>query len=102
MAATENGPRALAGSSSRRVDLRRPLRDGALRGKQALRPVPDTDAQQVQAKTTHEGRCHWFEGATSEMRLKYGSRIFNVESVVNEREQNRFLVWRLEEVSNGT
>jgi SPP1 family predicted phage head-tail adaptor len=62
-------------------------------------------AQQVQSNVTHELKCPYFSGANSSMRLTAGeeaatpSRIFNVESVVNEKEQNRFLVWRCVEVT---
>ncbi len=60
--------------------------------------------QQVQSNVTHELRCIHFAGAHTGMRLTAGddaespTRIFNVESVVNENEANRFLVWRVVEV----
>lgn len=62
-------------------------------------------AQQVQSNVTHELKCPYFAGANSSMRLTAGevaatpTRIFNVESVVNENEANRFLVWRCVEVT---
>ena len=52
-------------------------------------------ADQMQSQATHNGRCHYFDGANSGMRLVYGSRIFHVESVFNDREDNRFLAWKL-------
>ncbi len=55
-------------------------------------------AAQMESRQTHTGRCEWFAGATSAMRVTDGARIWNVESVKNEHEQNRFLVWRLIEV----
>lgn len=60
-------------------------------------------SQQVQSSVTHELRCAYFAGATTGMRLTAGesdtpTRIFDVESVVNEHEANRFLVWRVQEV----
>ena len=69
-----------------------------------LRPTSGREyeqADQMQSDTTHEAKCHHFVGANSGMRLKYGERIFNVESVVNEMERNRFLAWRLVEVVQG-
>lgn len=61
-------------------------------------------AQQVQSSVSHELRCVYFSGANTGMRLTAGetdtpTRIFNVESVVNENEANRFLVWRVVEVA---
>lgn len=55
--------------------------------------------QKMEATTTHRGRCRYFEGADSKLRLVYGDRIFNVQSVVNEEERNKWLVWRLIEVT---
>ena len=56
-------------------------------------------AQRMEAGTTHKARCKWFEGANSRLRLTDGIRIFNVQSVVNWEERNRFLDWQLEEVN---
>lgn len=64
-----------------------------------------TQTQQIQSNVTHELRCVYFAGANTSMRLTAGddaenpSRTFNVESVVNENEANRFLVWRVVEVT---
>jgi len=68
----------------------------------SLRPKQETSNQQsdqMQSQTTHDAKCHFFAGANSTMRLQYGDRTFNVESVVNEMERNRFLVWALTEVT---
>ena len=61
--------------------------------------------QQVQSNITHELKCpHFTDEVHTGMRLTAGdnaeapTRIFNVESVVNENEANRFLVWRVAEV----
>ncbi len=72
-----------------------------------IRPLSGREyvqGQQVQSSVTHELRCVHFAGANTGMRLTAGedadnpTRIFNVESVVNENEANRFLVWRVVEV----
>lgn len=55
-------------------------------------------AQQMQSNTTHKIKTRWFEGANSAMRLVRGNRVFEVESVVNEFERNRWLIWRCSEV----
>lgn len=55
--------------------------------------------QQIQSVVTHELKCPFFAGANNSMRLanEAGTRVFNVDSVVNENEANRFLVWRCTE-----
>jgi len=68
-----------------------------------IRPLSGREfvrGQQVQSNVTHELKCPYFAGANTGMRLtnEAGTRIFNVESVVNENEANRFLVWRVVEV----
>lgn len=60
-------------------------------------------AQQMHANITHLMKCAYFAGANSRLRLSKGevatpTRVFNVESVINEREENRFLVWSCVEV----
>lgn len=57
--------------------------------------------QQINSVVSHELKCVFFAGANTSMRLttESGTRIFNVDSVVNENEANRFLVWRCTEVS---
>lgn len=62
------------------------------------------NAQQMKATVTHKLKCAYFPGANRSMRLTAGNdptspaRVFNVASVVNEKEQNRFLIWMAEEV----
>jgi SPP1 family predicted phage head-tail adaptor len=64
-----------------------------------------SQAQQMQSNVTHELKCVYFDGARSGMRLTAGddaenpTRIFNIESIVNESENNRFLVLRAVEVT---
>lgn len=53
--------------------------------------------QQIRSEITHKARCHYFGGANSKMRLKKDNRIWHVESVVNEDEANRWLIWMLKQ-----
>lgn len=69
-----------------------------------IRPLSSREyvqGQQIQSNVTHELKCHYFAGANTAMRLVTadGLRTFNVESVVNEDEANRHLVWRCTEVT---
>ena len=52
---------------------------------------------QMQTELTHKARSHYFAGATTQMRLKQNGRIWDVVSVFNDRESNRWLVWELKE-----
>lgn len=53
---------------------------------------------------SHKLKCHYFAGARPGMRLTKGddpnapTRIFNVSSVVNVNEENKFLIWQVSEV----
>ena len=58
-------------------------------------------ALRMESGQTHKARCAWFDGANSKLRLTTGERIFNVQSVANWQERNRFLDWQLEETENG-
>ncbi len=69
-----------------------------------IRPLSSREyvqGQQIQSSVTHELKCRHFAGANTAMRLVTadGLRTFNVESVVNENEANRHLVWRCTEVA---
>lgn len=55
--------------------------------------------EQMRSDITHIGRCRWFDGADSGMRLKSGGRVFHVARVFNEDERNRWLVWELKETN---
>jgi SPP1 family predicted phage head-tail adaptor len=48
-------------------------------------------AQAAQAATTHHIDMWWISGVTSDMRIKFGKRIFEIESIVNVNELNREL-----------
>ena len=56
-------------------------------------------AKQSQATTTHRITTLYVVGITSRMRAVWGNRIFNFESVVNEKEANRELVIMATEVT---
>lgn len=62
----------------------------------------EENADTMRSTVTHEAKCHFPMSVKvdSGMRIKYGDRIFHVESVVNEFERNRFLVWKLVEVDS--
>lgn len=61
-----------------------------------------TRAQQIEATYTHVLTCRWFAGANSKMRLRHGDgRILEVESVNNQLEKNRWLVWLATEATDG-
>jgi len=46
------------------------------------------DAQTKQADVTHRIYLRFISGITPKMRIKYGSRIFDILSVINTRERN--------------
>lgn len=47
--------------------------------------------QQVQAEVTHRVRIRYRSGVTPELRVKFGTRYFNILSVTNWEERNREL-----------
>lgn len=49
------------------------------------------NAQQVQSDVSTRIRLRWFDGLTSRMRIVWGSRVFQIESAINEQERN--VVW---------
>lgn len=61
-----------------------------------ITPLTGTEyqlAQQMQSSVTHRIRTEFVQSVTPRMRLKYGERCFNVQSVVNVEERNRELEW---------
>jgi SPP1 family predicted phage head-tail adaptor len=48
-----------------------------LRGREFL------EAAQVKADVTHRIRMRWYDGLTPNHRIRFGQRIFNIESVVD-------------------
>lgn len=49
-------------------------------------------AQQVNAETTHKITMRYHSGLTPENRIKFGSRIFDIEEILNTGENNVELV----------
>ena len=45
----------------------------------------------VQAEATHKVELRYIDGIKPKMRVLYGERIFDIESVINIREENRVL-----------
>ena len=67
-----------------------------------IRPMQGNEyvqAQQAQSSVSHKITTRYFPGANSQMRLVHGERVYNVESVVNVDERNRFLEWMCREVT---
>jgi len=48
-------------------------------------------SKQVNAKVSHKIECRFISGVLPNMRIVYGTRIFNIESVINIREVNKTL-----------
>lgn len=60
--------------------------------------------QQMNTIVSHKAECVWRDGVTlkyltTKLRLTGAGRVFNVASVVNRAEGNRFLDWLLTEVT---
>lgn len=49
-------------------------------------------------KLTHSIAIRYFPGVSTDMRILYGSRIFKIQTVINEREENRWLYLLCEEI----
>ncbi|MDD5353021.1 MAG: phage head closure protein [Candidatus Omnitrophica bacterium] len=58
-------------------------------------------AKQAQSEVTHEITIRYRENVTPDKRIKYGSRIFVIESVINIDERNYWLVLRCKETVAG-
>lgn len=50
------------------------------------------NSKQVQSEITHEIRIRYYPGVTSEMRVSWGNRVFEIESVINVNERNREMI----------
>lgn len=48
-------------------------------------------SKQVNAEVSHKIECRYLVGIKPTMRIVYGTRIFNIESVINIREANKTL-----------
>jgi len=49
-------------------------------------------AAQLEAVTSHRVLLRWREGVDAGMRVQFGSRLFNIRSVINVDERDRWLV----------
>lgn len=56
-----------------------------------LKGVERIQAQQLQTPNTHRVLLRYRSGITTAMRLRYGTRIFDIKEVINEGEGNRTL-----------
>jgi SPP1 family predicted phage head-tail adaptor len=56
-------------------------------------------AQQIQADITHRVRFRYVSGVTAKMRVLYGSRIFNILSIINPEERNREITLACKELT---
>lgn len=48
-------------------------------------------SKQTNAEVSHKIECRHFDGVKPSMRIVYGTRTFNIESVINIREENKTL-----------
>lgn len=46
------------------------------------------EAQQLNGDVSHRVRLRWYDGLTPQHRLKFGTRVFNIVSVLNTQERN--------------
>ena len=56
-----------------------------LRGSEALRSM------QLEDKVSHRITVRWRSGITPKMRIKFGTRLFNIRSAINVEERSRWL-----------
>jgi len=64
-----------------------------LKGKEQL------EGMKVELTVTHKIRMRYLSGVTADMRIEFGSRYFNVRSIINPDERNRMLDILAEEVT---
>ena len=60
-----------------------------------IRPLSSREtiqANQQHAETTHEITIRYRRGVTHDQRLKYGTRYFHIQSIINEDEENEKLI----------
>jgi len=48
-------------------------------------------SKQVNAEVSHKIECRYFNGVVPSMQIVYGTRVFQIESVINIREANKTL-----------
>lgn len=94
-----------AGRLRHRVELQRP--DGTSRNRfnearlnyttaahvwaavEPLRGNEYMESQKLRAELTYRIRIRYYPGVTTEWRVKFGDRLFNIQSVINVEEHNR-------------
>lgn len=54
-------------------------------------------AQRIEPRVVHEIRMRYYPGILEKMRVKYGSRYFEIKSIINEDEGDEFLKMIAEE-----
>ncbi|MFK7695401.1 phage head closure protein [Paenibacillus sp. HJGM_3] len=64
-----------------------------------LRGREMVEHQQIQSGVTHRVRRRYRSGINSKMRIKFGGRIFRIDSVINPDERNREMQLMCEEVA---
>ena len=66
-----------------------------------VEPLSGTEAfqaQQVNDDLSHTVTMRYYPGVTSKMRVKYGTRYFLIESIINTGERNREMILACREV----
>jgi SPP1 family predicted phage head-tail adaptor len=67
----------------------------------AIWPIRGTESleqMKLEGKVTHRFRIRYFSGITPKHRIKWGSRYFNIKSVINPDERNIYLEIFAEEI----
>lgn len=58
-------------------------------------------AQQVQSSVTYRIRCRWLPGVRPQQQIRYGTRCFDIQSVLDAEERNEWLEIMAVEHSDG-
>lgn len=61
----------------------------------AIKPISGReyfDSQTENTETTHRVIIRFLSGLTTKMRINHGGRLFDIESIINPKEQNRELI----------
>ena len=61
----------------------------------AIDPVSGREfyaAEQSQSEVSHKIRCRYYPGLTTDMRIKYGKRIFQIASIIDWEERHQSLL----------
>lgn len=57
----------------------------------------DFHSKHLEHRVTHEITIRYLSGVLSNMRISYGSRIFQIKGIMNVEEKNQFLILKCEE-----